>query len=106
MAKVPLCPLEELASGSARHFDVGRHRLAVVRIDEDVYALHDVCSHQEVPLSEGEIDTDERSIECWKHGSQFDLVTGEPLSLPATRPVAVYDVRVDDGMIVVVLPDE
>ena len=106
MAKVPLCPLDELASGTARHFDVGRHRLAVVRIDDDVYALHDVCSHQEVPLSEGEIDTDERSIECWKHGSQFDLVTGEPLSLPATRPVPVYDVRVDDGMIVVVLPDE
>jgi len=106
MAKVPLCPLDELASGTARHFDVGRHRLAVVRIDDDVYALHDVCSHQEVPLSEGEIDTDEVSIECWKHGSQFDLVTGEPLSLPATRPVAVYDVRVDDGMIVVVLPDE
>jgi 3-phenylpropionate/trans-cinnamate dioxygenase ferredoxin subunit len=106
MAKVPLCPLDELASGSARHFDVGRHRLAVVRIDEDVYALHDVCSHQEVPLSEGEVDTDERAIECWKHGSQFDLVTGEPLSLPATRPVPVYDVRVDDGLIVVVLPDE
>jgi 3-phenylpropionate/trans-cinnamate dioxygenase ferredoxin subunit len=106
MAKVPLCPLDELAPGTARHFDVGRHKLAVVRLDDDVYALHDVCSHQEVPLSEGEIDTDERSIECWKHGSQFDLVTGEPLSLPATRPVPVYDVRVDDGMIVVVLPDE
>jgi len=106
MAKVPLCPLDELASGTARHFDVGRHRLAVVRIDDDVYALHDVCSHQEVPLSEGEVDPDERAIECWKHGSQFDLVTGEPLSLPATRPVPVYDVRVDDGMIVVVLPDD
>ena len=106
MAKVPLCPLDELAPGTARHFDVGRHRLAVVRLDDDVYALHDVCSHQEVPLSEGEVDPDERTIECWKHGSLFDLVTGEPLSLPATRPVPVYDVRVDDGMIVVVLPDE
>ena len=95
MAKVPLCPLEELASGSARHFDVGRHRLAVVRIDDDVYALHDVCSHQEVPLSEGEIDTDERSIECWKHGSQFDLVTGEPLSaiLRERGPLPAAEVR-------------
>ena len=50
MAKVPLCPLEELASGSARHFDVGRHRLAVVRIDEDVYALPRRVLYQEVPL--------------------------------------------------------
>ena len=57
-------------------------------------------------LSEGEVDPDERTIECWKHGSQFVLATGEPLSLPATRPVPVYDVRVDDGQIVVVLPDE
>jgi 3-phenylpropionate/trans-cinnamate dioxygenase ferredoxin component len=59
-----------------------------------------------VPLSEGDVDADELTIECWKHGSQFSLTDGEPLSLPATHAVPVYDVSVDDGQIVVVLPDE
>jgi 3-phenylpropionate/trans-cinnamate dioxygenase ferredoxin component len=105
MAKVTLCRLDELPPGGARRFDVGGLRLAVVRLGDDVYALHDECSHQNVPLSEGEVDPDERTIECWKHGSAFSLETGEPESLPATRPVAVYDVRVDDGEVVVVVPD-
>ena len=56
--------------------------------------------------TDGEVDPDERTIECWKHGSTFSLDTGEPLSLPATRPVPVYDVRVDGDDVVVVLPDE
>jgi 3-phenylpropionate/trans-cinnamate dioxygenase ferredoxin subunit len=105
MAKVTLCRLDELPPGGARRFEVGGLRLAVVRLGDDVYALHDECSHQNVPLSEGEVDPDERTIECWKHGSAFSLETGEPESLPATRPVAVYDVRVDDGEVVVVVPD-
>jgi len=105
MAKVTLGPLDDVAPGSARRYDVGKLQLAVVRIDDKVYVLHDVCSHQNVSLAEGEVDPDELTIECWKHGSQFSLTDGEPLSLPATRPVPVYDVSVDDGQIVVVLPD-
>ena len=54
--------------------------------------------------SKGEIDCDERTIECWKHGSAFDLATGEPLTLPATRPVPVYTARIEGDDIVVVLP--
>jgi 3-phenylpropionate/trans-cinnamate dioxygenase ferredoxin subunit len=106
MAKVTLCRLDELAPGAARHFDVAGRSLAVVRLDDRVYALHDVCSHEKVALSEGEVDAGELTLECWKHGSTFSLETGEPCSLPATRPVPVYDVRVDDGSVVVVLPDE
>jgi 3-phenylpropionate/trans-cinnamate dioxygenase ferredoxin subunit len=70
--------------------------VAVVRTSGRVYAIHDVCSHAEVALSEGEVyDT---TIECWLHGSSFDLETGEPTSLPATEPVPVYPVRVEgDG---------
>ncbi|HEX6416854.1 MAG TPA: non-heme iron oxygenase ferredoxin subunit [Acidimicrobiales bacterium] len=105
MPKVTLCALDEVAPGTARRFDVGRHRIAVVRIDDGVYAIGDTCTHQNVSLSEGEVDTEERTIECWKHGSQFSLETGEALSLPATRPEPVYDVRVDGGRIVVVLDD-
>lgn len=106
MPKVTLCPLEELRSGEARRFEVAGHRIAVVRIDDDVYAIGDTCSHQNISLSEGEVDVEERTLECWKHGSTFSLETGEALVLPATRPVPVYDVRVDDGQVVVVVDDD
>ena len=105
MAKVTLCALDDLAPGTARRFEVGRLQIAVVRIGDDVYALGDVCTHQNISLAEGEIDEDELTIECWKHGSAFSLETGEALTLPATQPEPVYDARVDDGQIVVVLDD-
>ena len=97
MTRVRVCDLDDLASGSARRFDVGPHRVALVRIDDDFYAIGDTCSHADYSLSEGEVDCEERTLECWKHGSQFSLEDGKPVSLPATRPVAVFDVAVDDG---------
>ena len=106
MPKFTLGPLDDVAPGSARRYEVGGIPISIVRIDDKVYALYDVCSHQSVSLAEGEVDPDEMTIECWKHGSQFSLTDGEPMSLPATQPVPVYDVSVDDGQIVVVLPDE
>ncbi|MGK2948455.1 MAG: non-heme iron oxygenase ferredoxin subunit [Acidimicrobiales bacterium] len=99
-----LGPLDDLAPGTARKVIVGEHRIAVVRIDDDVYAIGDVCSHQDISLSEGDVLGEERQLECWKHGSAFDLTTGEPESLPATKPVPVYDARVVDGQIEVVIP--
>ena len=59
------------------------------------YAIGDTCTHADISLSEGEVDADECTIECWKHGSAFSLSTGEPESLPATRPVPVYPVTVE-----------
>jgi 3-phenylpropionate/trans-cinnamate dioxygenase ferredoxin subunit len=97
-------PLDDLKPGTARQVIIGDHRISVVRIDDDVYAIGDVCSHQDVSLSEGEVDCDDKLIECWKHGSAFSLETGEPESLPATKPVPVYDARVVDGQIEVVIP--
>ena len=96
-----LCAVDDIAPGSARRFDVGRHRICVVRIDDDFYAIGDTCTHAEISLSEGEVYEDTKEIECWKHGSTFSLVTGEPLSLPATKAEPVYDVRVVDGEVVV-----
>jgi 3-phenylpropionate/trans-cinnamate dioxygenase ferredoxin component len=90
-----LCRVDDVAPGTARRFDVGRHRIALVRIGDDFYAVGDRCSHADFSLSEGEVWPDELEIECWKHGSTFSLKTGEPQSLPATRPVPVYDVRVE-----------
>jgi len=96
-----LCALGDLTPLDPQRFDVGKHRICVVRIDDDVYAIGDTCSHAEVSLSEGEVDPDLKMIECWKHGSMFSLETGQPDSLPATQPVPVYDVRVVDGDVVV-----
>jgi 3-phenylpropionate/trans-cinnamate dioxygenase ferredoxin subunit len=104
MAAVTLCSLDELVSGTARRFDIDGHRIAVVRIDDDVYAVGDRCTHQDISLSEGDVHCDEREIECWKHGSTFSLETGEPQSLPATQPTPVYAVAVVDGDVQVTLP--
>jgi len=99
-----LCSLDDLKSLEPQRFDVDKHRICVVRIDDDVYAIGDTCSHAEVSLSEGEVDPEAKQVECWKHGSSFSLVTGEPDSLPATQPVAVYDVKVVDRDVVVEVP--
>ena len=107
MTAVRIGPLAELEPGTARRVEVeGAPAIALVRIDDDVYAIGDTCSHQNISLSEGEVDVEERTLECWKHGSTFSLETGEALVLPATRPVPVYDVRVDDGQVVVVVDDD
>jgi 3-phenylpropionate/trans-cinnamate dioxygenase ferredoxin component len=92
---VRLCSRNDMAPSSARRFDVGSHRIALVRVGDDFYALGDTCSHEDYSLSEGQVFDEECEIECWKHGSTFDLCTGEPRSLPATRPVPVYPVKVE-----------
>jgi 3-phenylpropionate/trans-cinnamate dioxygenase ferredoxin subunit len=94
-----LCAVDDVAPGSAKRFDVGRTRIALVRIDDDFYAIGDRCTHADISLSEGEVLAAEREIECWKHGSTFSLVTGEPQSLPATRATPVYRVTVRDGSV-------
>jgi 3-phenylpropionate/trans-cinnamate dioxygenase ferredoxin subunit len=69
--------------------------VAIFRIGDDVYAIGDRCSHAEASLAEGEVFDHE--VECPRHGAEFDLGTGAPGSLPATTPVPVYDVAVQDG---------
>jgi len=97
-------PASSVAPGTALHVDGGPYGLCVVRVGEDVYAVADRCSHAKVALSEGDVDPDERTIECWKHGSTFSLLDGKPQSLPATEAVATYPVRVDGDDLLVELP--
>ncbi len=93
--------LDELADGSATRVMVDGRPVCVVRIGDDVYAIGDVCSHAHVSLSEGEVWCDELEIECPQHSSTFSLETGVPQTLPATRPVPVYAVSVDDGVVTI-----
>lgn len=100
---VRVCSTDDLEPGEARRVDLDGHRIAVVRIDDDFYALGDRCSHADVSLAEGEVLADERELECWKHGSTFSLETGEPQCLPAVTPVPVYEVIVEGDDVKVVV---
>jgi 3-phenylpropionate/trans-cinnamate dioxygenase ferredoxin component len=90
---VRVCSVSDLADDSALSVDVGGEPVCVVRSAGTLFALRDECSHAEVALSEGEVE--DGKIECWLHGSQFDLLTGRPVSLPAIEPVPTYAVTVD-----------
>lgn len=96
---IRVCEASELASGQAKLFDVGGRRVALVRIEDDFYALGDRCSHADVSLSDGDVLVETKELECWKHGSAFSLETGEPSCLPALKAVPTYKVVVNDGVV-------
>lgn len=99
--KVQVTELEKLPRGRGVRVTIGDTRIAMFRIGDDVYAIGDRCSHAEASLAEGELwDT---SVECPRHGSEFDLKSGEPHALPATEPVPVYEVSIEDGTVYVEL---
>lgn len=98
------CLAADVAVGAAVRVEIagasGPVEVAVVRDDEgDLHAISDICSHGAVSLSDGEVEG--RTIECWLHGSRFDLRTGAALSLPATRAVPVYPVTLDGERVLV-----
>lgn len=103
MSETRVCAVSDVPVNEARRFLLGREPVAVVHLDDGWYVVADTCTHQRISLAEGEVHPDTHQIECWKHGSCFSLLDGTPHSLPATRPVAVYDVRVD-GEDVLVAP--
>lgn len=100
---VELCRVSDIAPQGAKRVMVGTTAVALVRAGDGVYAIEDRCSHADVALSEGEVV--DCSIECWLHGSAFDLVTGEPMSPPAVAAVPVYPVTLTDDADPVVLVD-
>jgi 3-phenylpropionate/trans-cinnamate dioxygenase ferredoxin component len=90
----PVGALADFEEDRPEAVDVAGTPVAVVRTSEGkVHAIHDVCSHANVPLSEGEVADGE--IECWLHGSTFALATGKPTCLPAVEPVPVYPVKIE-----------
>jgi 3-phenylpropionate/trans-cinnamate dioxygenase ferredoxin subunit len=95
--KVEITALDKLPRDRGVRVTIGDHRIAMFRIQDDVYAIGDRCSHAEASLSEGEVWGD--TVECPRHGSEFDLKTGDALSLPATQPVPVYPVSIENGTV-------
>ena len=91
---VRVCRVDELPTVGAAAADVYGQVLAIVHTrDGEVYAVDDTCTHANVSLSEGELD--DHTLECWLHGSRFDIRTGDPSGPPATVPVNVYPVKVE-----------
>lgn len=105
-AGATLCPQDELAPGEVKRFNVGSRQVALARIGDEFFAIDDICSHGHFSLSEGELDEFDCTLECPKHGSLFNLRTGHPETLPATVPVEVYPVRLQNGEVQVELPAE
>jgi 3-phenylpropionate/trans-cinnamate dioxygenase ferredoxin subunit len=96
----------DIPEGEARRFVVDRVEIAVANVgDGEFLAVDDICSHAESSLSEGEVDVEEETIECARHGSTFDLRSGRPTVLPATIPVATFPVKVEGDTILIELED-
>lgn len=92
----------DVPEGEARQFTVNGAPIAVANVGEGVFlAVGDVCSHAQAFLSEGEVDVDDETIECPRHGSTFDLRTGRPRSLPATAPVPAFAVKIEGHAILI-----
>ena len=106
MTRVRLCAAEDVETGTVRRFEpeAATYAVALARCDDGFHAVVDNCSHEDYPLSEGEVFADLCEIECLRHGSTFSLLDGEPQSFPATRPVPVLEVVVEGGDVFVEVP--
>lgn len=98
MAEVLVCQEGDVQVGHAVKVTIDDVPIALVKDSAgELHALGDTCSHGEISLSEGFVEDD--TLECWAHGSKFDLTTGKPRNFPAFEPVPVYQVTVKDGAV-------
>ena len=97
------CAVDDVPEEGAVHVDLAGRPICVARSGGTLYAVHDVCSHADVALSEG--DVEDGTVECWLHGSRFDLTTGRPTGLPAVQPVPIYPVKHDGDDVLVAIEE-
>ena len=98
-----VCSLQELPEQGTFGVEVNGTALVIIRSEGDVSALDEFCTHEEVSLVDGEIY--DHTVECWLHGSCFDLRSGKPTGPPATKPLTTYPVRLDGGDVYVAVPE-
>jgi len=102
MSGVRVCSVAEIPAGEVRKVEVDGHEIALVNLGAEGFrAVDAICSHAHEFLTEGEVDVDDETIECPKHGSTFDLNTGKPRSLPATTPVDTFAVTTENDDILI-----
>jgi 3-phenylpropionate/trans-cinnamate dioxygenase ferredoxin subunit len=93
------CATSDVPADEALAVTIGRYDVAIARHGDELFAIQDLCSHAAVALSEGEVE--DCTVECWLHGSRFDLRTGKPTGLPATEPVATFPIEVREDSVYV-----
>ena len=97
------CAVDEVPEQGTLGVELNGRPLVIVRSEGEIYALDEFCTHEEVSLVDGEIY--DHTVECWLHGSCFDLRSGKPTGPPATKPLATYQIRVEDGDVYVAVPE-
>ena len=97
----PVAKLDEIPDGGIKQVVAHGDVVGLYRVGDSVYAIHDVCTHEETPLSEGEFDTDDMEVECHLHGSRFNVIDGSVRILPATKPVATYPVKIEGDLVLI-----
>ncbi len=96
---IEVCPVEELPPGTMKLLPAGAITVGVFNLKGRLCAIEDRCSHDDGPLCEGDFEADTAVVICPRHGANFDIRTGEPLTLPAVEPVETFPVRVDAGVV-------
>ncbi|MGH3013781.1 MAG: Rieske (2Fe-2S) protein [Gaiellaceae bacterium] len=104
MTELTVGPVEDIPPGEVKIVRAGELAIGIYNLDGTFYAIEDRCSHDDGPLCEGDFEPLEAVVICPRHGSRFDIRTGRPLTLPAYIPVDTFEVRVEDGMVRVVVP--
>ena len=99
---VAVAGADELEDGQARAFAADGERVALARVGGEIYAVRDECSHDDGPLGDGTLEG--CAIQCPRHGARFDVRTGAVLSMPAIAPIDSFQVRIEDGQVLVGLP--
>ena len=97
----PVAKLDEIPDGGMRQFVAHGEPIGLYRVGTEVFAIHDVCTHEETFLTDGDFEIDDMEVECPLHGSRFDVRTGSVRILPATKPVRSYEVKVEGDLVLV-----
>jgi 3-phenylpropionate/trans-cinnamate dioxygenase ferredoxin component len=98
--------LDEFADPSSTFVEVDERPIVLIRAAGRVYALDDVCTHDGGPLSDGDVDPEDRSIACPRHGAKFSAESGAAMTMPATKPTIAHEVRVEGNQVFVKLNDQ
>ena len=93
----------EISPGSGKCVEVAGNRIAIFNVEGQFYGIEDTCTHASGPLSEGSLAGEE--VECPWHGASFNIKTGESTSLPASRNVKFFNVKVSDGEIEIAIEE-
>ncbi len=102
---VPVAKVDEIPDPGSQLVEVDDRLVVVIHAAGNFYAIDDVCTHDGGPLSDGQLDPDQRTIACPRHGAKFDIQTGAALTMPATKPTVVHQVKVEGDQVLVQIND-